>query len=208
MSQGEKKYPYPMAAQLAQFYLELITPFCQAGMVQIVGSVRRHKAEVGDLEILAIPVPEIVFDLFSGDGHNDTNLGNNLLQHNLPDVLNRHGAGWSFEKNGPKYKRIKTREGICLDLYLSTLESWPVELAIRTGPAEFSHKCVMPRRQGGWLPSDCRVREHWQVFRNAKLLQIGSERQFLNLLGLGWVEPWDRTANLVCGDPVFPGRPA
>jgi DNA polymerase/3'-5' exonuclease PolX len=198
MSDGAR-FPYPIAARIAQQYSELISPFCK--QVQIVGSVRRHKADCGDIEIMCIPVPEFKYDLF-GEGSPDPNLTNNLLQGNIKDLARRNGM--TLEKNGPKYKRILLREGIHLDLFMSRPESWGVELAIRTGPAEFSRRCVMPRKIGGWLPSDCRVHNGWQVYRNAKVLPIRDEREFLEFIGLGWVEPWARHERLEAGQSIQP----
>lgn len=193
--------PFPQASKIAERWASLIHPFCH--QVMVVGSVRRHASEVGDIELLVIPVPVIKYDMF-GEGMPDKNLTNNLLEHNLGKYMQEYNWGAQFEKNGPKYKKLNLREGISLDIFLSTRESWPVELAIRTGPAEFSHRCVMPRKIGGWLPSDCRIHDGWRVWRGTKEVPMVSERAFLEFLGLGWIEPWDRHERLVAGESKLP----
>jgi DNA polymerase/3'-5' exonuclease PolX len=83
-------------------------------------------------------------------------------------------------------------EGINLDLFIVTRPAqWGVILAIRTGPADFSKWIVTPRKYGGALPSNCHV-EGGRVLRQQIPLEMPEERDFLDFLGLGWVEPKDR----------------
>jgi len=192
MSKGNE-FSLQVASDLAVGIMADIANYDAALRIQAVGSLRRHKAVVHDLEIMLIP--SRLTDLLN------VAYGSRFEECYLELVKKWRGK---VEQAGPRKKKIILPNGLPLELHVSSFESWSVELAIRTGPAEFSHKCVMPRKHRGWLPSDCRVHDGWQVFRGSTVIPMASERDFLAFLGLGWVEPWDRTGDLVCGDSVQP----
>jgi hypothetical protein len=79
-----------------------------------------------------------------------------------------------------------------LEINISDVVRWPVELAIKTGPAEFAKKLVTHRRRGGYLPSDCRISDGWQVFQGGERLAFADERAFIEWACGEWVEPRDR----------------
>jgi DNA polymerase/3'-5' exonuclease PolX len=83
-------------------------------------------------------------------------------------------------------------EGINLDLFIVTPPAqWGVIFTIRTGPADFSHWLVTQRRKGGCMPSYATQRDGC-VYVNGKPLAMAEEMDYLNFLGLGWIEPQDR----------------
>ena len=92
---------------------------------------------------------------------------------------------------GPRYKRL-LYQGVPLDLF-SVLPpaQWGVIMVIRTGPAQFSHRIVTPKRYGGLLPSHLRVKDG-AVWHGEEMVPTPEEADFLRLLGLEWVEPWER----------------
>jgi hypothetical protein len=138
--------------------------------VQIVGSVRRRRPVVGDLEFLAVPRPAT--DLFGKPLDDRTEVDAVLAG------LIGQGKLEPGDKAGPKYKRfyvlpamtpsyasiaeareIEQAQRIPLDLYLCRPETWGVLLAIRTGPAEFAEAIVTQTTKGGRLRPDLRVKE-------------------------------------------------
>jgi DNA polymerase/3'-5' exonuclease PolX len=165
-----------------------LTPFCE--IVQVVGSVRRRAPVVHDIEILLLPKPGTVKDLFGGlmDG--------SLFDENFPNLVKQWDA--QIMQNGPKRKKLRLCEGPVLELRVGTLAGWAVETVISTGPAEFSQKCVTIRRKSGYLPSNCRVSDGWQVFRNEHLVKLKDESDFLKLLGFpGDLDPEERNGAMV-----------
>lgn len=104
-------------------------------------------------------------------------------------------AGARLLKNGPRYKQVALPEGINLDLFLvlQPAQQWGVLFAIRTGPAEFSHWLVTPRKDGGALPSNCRVKDG-AVWEGSAIVPMPEESDFFDFLGLGWIEPGQRQA--------------
>jgi len=156
-----------------------MAPFCKR--VEIAGSVRRRKANVHDIEIIAEPLFKPIRNLFQ-----EPVLSASLLDDYLNSLM------WQRIKGGNKYKQFALPQGINLDLFLVTPPAhWGVLFVIRTGPADFSKWIVTPRKYGGCLPSDCKVVDG-AILRRGRVVDLPEEIDFLDLLGLGWVEPWER----------------
>jgi DNA polymerase/3'-5' exonuclease PolX len=172
MSQSEKSYPLSKASIWAKHYQGFLEPYVER--VEIVGSVRRGKSEVHDIEMLVIPLPGTQLDLFGVPQ-------GNRLEENICGLAKTWQA--ELRMNGPQIKKLGLCEGPTLEIYISTLERWGVEMVIKTGNKEFSHKCVTARRQGGYLPSDCKIRDGWKVYRGERWLPMPEERDFLAFLG-------------------------
>jgi len=162
----KQKIPLYEAEQIAQRVIAVLAPHCER--IEIAGSIRRRKPEVGDIEIVASP--KIITDLF----------GQPIEEHEL-DTFDFSSIG-TLEMGGHKYKKIALTEGPQL------------EILIRTGPAEYSHSFVTPKMYGGLLPSPLRVKDG-AIWKNELLpLETPEESDVYNLLGLPYVEPWERAA--------------
>lgn len=166
------------AYTIAETWQARLSPACDR--IQIAGSVRREKPEVGDIEIVCIPKAGQIFDPLEA-------LLNEFYTQGLCTAL----------KNGSKYKKLALQDGIDLDLFIVQKETWAVQLTLRTGPAEFSHWIVTKKKYGGALPSNCRVKDGlvWKEGLNEPLI-VPTEEDFLNFLSLGWVHPKDRLPGL------------
>jgi len=180
----KKAIPLALARRIAeQWTNEHLAPHCER--VQIAGSIRRQKPEVGDVEIVAIPRVTTIHDLFGAPV---------APEESLTPYLNRlvdENPEWRFAKNGPRYKQIELAD-VNLDLFLVRPPAqWGVILAIRTGPWEFSKWLVTKRRFGGALPSDCKV-EDGAVWRNGKVVPMPEEANLFAFLELDWIEPQSR----------------
>jgi DNA polymerase/3'-5' exonuclease PolX len=175
MSTGQK-LPYTKALKLAQAFIRDIRDKCER--IEIAGSLRRHKPEVGDIEIVCIPKIVQGRDLFGGPG-----APQNLLEEYI--------GTYHLLKNGPKFKQIALAS-INIDLFITTPAQWGVIYTIRTGCAEFSHWLVTQRRNGGALPSNMRVNDG-RIWIGDLLLETPAERDVFDAVGLHWIEPEDRT---------------
>lgn len=183
MSKSLTRWPLEKADLWMGKYLGLLYPHAQ--LVVAVGSVRRRKATVADLEVLIIPAAGEITDLFGG-------ATTNSLDENIRSLSEQTGG--KLLMNGPQIKKIQTVEGPVLEIYVTTPERWGVEMVIKTGDADFSHKCVMPRKWGGYLPSDTKITNGWQVVRNERVLPMPEESDFLRFLGFpGDLNPSLRT---------------
>lgn len=173
---------YTPAKAIADHLVLNLRQYCTR--IEIAGSVRRMKPDVHDIEIVCEPILQPVGDLF----------GQPAGYHSMLNDRNILGRFGTILKGGEKYAQIALPEGINLDLFMVTPPAlWGVILTIRTGPADFSKRCVTQRCKGGYLPSNCNVHDG-NVWIGVNQEPIGPEEiDFLNFLGLGWIEPENRT---------------
>lgn len=174
MSKGAK-YPLEFVERLAATYLDDLRPYCEPGYLVVLGSVRRKVPKVGDLDVMLISKPSEYGDLFGG--------ATGFTQ--FEEQYERLRALWGAREieGGPKKKTLQLDAGLKMEIHLSNREAWAVEMVIHTGPEKISHGAVTIRRYGGFLPSNCVVRDGWKVFRNGKQLPMLTEGDFLALLG-------------------------
>lgn len=191
---------YAEALKVAERLLELFQPVCER--IEIKGSLARLNPDVKDIDLLIVPdltqlpLPRAEF------GKPVPTIYKTKLDQLLGQMVD--DGLIQFEKNGDRLKRFRVREPfISVELYaVLAPETWGVKSVIRTGPKDFSHWVVTRRRIGGALPDGYRVQNGavWKGVKEVKDLTgetpIGfeSEKDFLNFLGLGWVEPQDRVA--------------
>lgn len=187
---GEVRYPHEEALMVARRFLKSIDFHVQNAV--IVGSLRRQKPDVGDIEILYKPLfQERETGLF-GDGVEVKNLSfiQLTLMRNAGTLVDR------VDKNnrcsfGPRYQRVSF-EGIPLDLFACYEPAdWGVLQLIRTGPADFSHRIVTPKSQGGRLPLGMYVKDGGLWDRGTQI-SIPTEEAFFEAIGMDYIEPEDR----------------
>lgn len=203
------------AQSLTDKIIDALEPGCER--IECAGSVRRGKAEVGDLEIVCIPKSKQV----SMFGEMD------LSATHLDDILKElmgQSRIYPGHACGPKYKSFLLPAGCQLDLFIVTPPEWGVCFTIRTGSADFSRRLVSQRAlmRDGLLPGDVESGRHWYVKNNrlykdgervaewkypddaepfveykwegGTLLDTPSEKALFDLVGGPgwWIEPKDR----------------
>jgi DNA polymerase/3'-5' exonuclease PolX len=170
---------YAEAKRLADQLLAELAPVCER--IEIAGGVRREKPEPHDIELVAIPKMEPMKDMF-GLPAGQRNLLNQYIEDN-----------YFCDKDGDRYKKLVLMSDISCDLFIVLPPNqWGVMFVIRTGPADFSHRIVTIRKHGGNLPSNCRVKNGCVLDPQNKIIPMPEEIDFLNFLGLGWIEPRER----------------
>lgn len=157
MSTGTR-VPLADAAKAAHFLIVLLRDYCER--IEVAGSIRRHRDDVGDIELVAIPKIETEPDgLF---GERQVNRLHEKLDALLIDQtwIKPHPTD---AKHGERYsKLIDCETGMQLDLFsASTIASGASNFGliylIRTGPAAYSQRFVTDLRKralhvsGGWL---------------------------------------------------------
>jgi DNA polymerase/3'-5' exonuclease PolX len=178
MSDTKKRPLYQMRA-VAHGLIERLAPACQR--IEVAGSIRRQKPEIGDIEIVAIP--KFYPDL----------LGEPTTISELDALL----ATWPIKlvKNGPKYKQFiftgTSGEQYTIDLFLPSLETWGAIYLIRTGSADFTARMVTRQEKGGLMPDDLSV-NGGRVWCNGAALATPEESDLFTLWGLDFIEPQDR----------------
>ena len=201
MSDGQA---IPLAAALAaaDALRELLEPAC--ARVEIAGSIRRRKATVGDLELVAIPrlVAEPAGDLWGTLRERD------LLPERVaalidagelaPREVTITRADGSIEQGrrmGRAYLALVFRE-LPVDLFiLRPPAEWSVIFALRTGSGDWNVALVTAARRAGRRVDGGRVYVHGQP------IACPEEGDFFRALGQPWVDPWERLPERVRIDP-------
>jgi DNA polymerase/3'-5' exonuclease PolX len=165
------------AKTIADRVVARLAPHCDR--IQIAGSIRRQKADVGDIEIVAIP-KTFGGDLFGGDGPRSRSPG-------FVDVVLGLGRVLAGKPATGKYIKLSIPDGIQLDLFTATSENWGHILAIRTGSATYSHEVLAK----GWVRAGYHSMEG-MLCSKAHKIPVREERDLFNLIGLPWVEPQGR----------------
>lgn len=186
------------AEATAQIVINRLKPFCSK--IEIAGSIRRKKEVVGDIEIVCIPNRKDLYhngDLFSQPAKNNGHLSANFAQaaNSMGTVLKGNPTG--------RYMQIELITGINLDLFMTTEEDYFRQLAIRTGPSEFSHKVIATTwSKKGWCGTEFGLRRQTECARLNGLWRLGipnsiaekppvwqSEEEFFKWLGLAYTKP-------------------
>lgn len=177
MSVGTR-LPWTEACDLAQHVAERLAP--AAARLKCVGSVRRRRPTVGDIEFLAEP-------------HFDED----LLGGRIPIIEPVRAAMLelgTWVKGGERMMQVTDllgRVGLKLDLYLiHPPAAWGSLLAIRTGPAELGRYVVTFCRQHGFRHDG----GYAQRLDTGDRVPTDTEEQFFELAGLPCLPPHERDA--------------
>ena len=194
----KQRIPLADAERLAGELVRFLGRVCER--IEVAGSIRRQRPEVGDIELVAVP------KLVAAPGQVDL-FGVQVAQGKPVDMLDMLARSWidggafglRLDVNGrsavgEKYKRL-TYEGVGLDLFSVVpggTAQFGVIFTIRTGSAEFSHRLVTPRLEGGWLPSGQRVRDG-AIWDGATVLDTPDEAAVFAIIGAPYLAPEKRT---------------
>lgn len=155
------------AVQIAHQVKQALAPHCT--QIEIAGSIRRKKTEVGDIEVVAIPKP----------------YETGLFENGIAAVVNR----WQKVKGELpcKYTQRMLPEGIKLDLFFATPDNWGLIFAIRTGSASFSHKVLA----SGWKQRGYKSVGGMLTYKG-KAIPIRTEQELFHRLNMKVIPPEER----------------
>jgi DNA polymerase/3'-5' exonuclease PolX len=181
-------YELSIAKQIAVELVQRLRSRCF--QVEIAGSIRRRSPWVHDIEIVAEPFWEIIPNLLG-----EANAFRSRLDDVLADLQEEHVLRcFPGAKVGDRMKQFAVAPtGIKLDLFIvQPPAQWGAIMAIRTGPAHYSHWLVTPRKQGGAMPSYLRQRDG-ALWDGDELVPTPTEASYFAALGIDTVpDPWDR----------------
>jgi len=161
------------AETIAREVIYKLEPYC--ARISVAGSVRRKKPVVKDIEIVLIP-------------HKDC-----LMEY---AVALAHYPGLKGELCG-KYTKRRHPSGINLDIFMATPNNWGLQLAIRTGSAQFSHRVLATGwskkgyvSKGGILYPTINICEDDLDYSNP--IYIREEKELFDLIGITYIKPEER----------------
>ncbi|MHA1573912.1 MAG: hypothetical protein ACTSX8_07950, partial [Alphaproteobacteria bacterium] len=182
----KRNFDAARAAEVAAEVEGWLKPFCTR--IQIVGSLRRQRPRVSDVDLLLIPRTVVAQGgLFAGTGETASLLDEELFALKERELIH-------LRQNGPKYKRfIHNDTGVPVDLYLTSMPHWYTMLVIRTGSAEHNKRlCATARRQGFILHANGSGIERVVRHGKTKPVQPKSERGLFQMFKLPWQNPEER----------------
>ena len=152
------------AEAIAKGLVKQLEPFCDR--IAIVGSIRRRKQEVKDIDILLAPKGAMLYGLMG----------------KIAELGSEEGAKITSKKT----IKIKDEvEDVKAELWFTTVERWPVMLLVRTGGVKSNKKIAMLCEQKGWHLS---VSEGSILDRDGEKLPIEEEEDVYKLLGIPYIE--------------------
>lgn len=188
MSNG-KKYPGELAAFHARTLMEELRPCCER--IEMVGSLRRQKLKVFDMELLFVPrIEKVPGDLFSTV---DRDLAEAKINEWLATgvIEKRLAETGKLSSWGPLNKHaIHLDSGIPLDLFAEPdLKDWWRSLVIRTGPREFNVELMATAPKVGIIPHAYGAAMYAV---NGERVLAESEEDFIRKCGMKYLPPAQR----------------
>ena len=179
------RMPLSQGLNIAMRFMKELEPHCEKSI--IVGSVRRLKPTVGDVEVVCVPLPD---DPLS-----------------LDKYFNKDYPG--IKVNGSRLKRFYyPKSGVQIELYITNPIDYGRIVAIRTGSSAYSHikLAITWNRKGLCGTSDglrykreCEKKGNkWIIkseFKNDPTLPppFYTEEDFFEFLGIPWEPPEKRS---------------
>lgn len=135
---------------MAKRWVKYLQPACER--IEIAGSVRRRKPEVGDVEILYVPrlaIQNVPGDMFAC---HELCLTDELLTLAIAEgTLRRRTNSRGSEVWGKKNKLgIDDYTGMAIDFFSTTADCFANYLVSRTGPAELNVEICERAQFKGW----------------------------------------------------------
>lgn len=177
-------FPESFARGIAETFINDIKDTCE--QIEIVGSLRRYKPVVKDIDIIVIPkfIQEDDETLF-GEPVQTNLLDRRLSQYCFKGTL-------SIESNGPKIKRfIKSvdEEDVPIDIYIASKETWWTLMLIRTGSK--NHNILLAKRALD-IHMQLKADGTGLLSPGGSVIPIESEEHIFRLLNLPYSIPEDR----------------
>lgn len=190
---------YIRAKKIADRIIDILQPYCD--VINIAGSVRRHKENCKDIEICCIPKTEFIQTELFGSGETKRK---QLFKQSVETISEKVIKG----NTDGRYMQIvlKKCHGFKLDLFMPMKEDYYRQLAIRTGSREYSQEKIAKQwLRLGWCGtaeglrriSDCLEKKTndgksiWIIInKNGERPPIwSSEKEFFRWLGVQYLDP-------------------
>lgn len=185
----QRRYPWEEAYKVAAIIAQELRPVC--ARVQIAGSLRRHKPDVGDVEILYVPITRTEPDPEDLFANRTVNLADARIEELIrAGVLEKRKNANGSEVFGEKNKLARhVGSGIPVDLFSATEENWFNYLVCRTGPSQSNIRICEAAIHKGW-----KWNPYGEGFSNAEgeSRRMESEEAVFAFVGLRYHEPAGR----------------
>lgn len=165
------------AREIAESLKDLLEDTCDR--IEIAGSIRRRKPDVGDIELLCIPRS------IGGVDQLDWMLKKMIFEGTMALRLSKNGR----RTYGPKNKlMVHVKSGIGVDFFSTNEECWSVSLVVRTGGKKTNIQISTAALEKGY-----QFHAYGSGFSTPDgEIVCRSEREVFEAVGLPYLEPWER----------------
>lgn len=183
----KKRWPHYQAMAVAQELQAVLSPACKR--IAIAGSLRRLKNEVGDVELLFVPVlskrPDGLFD------EKIVDVCSEVCEKLLVDgiLAKRPNVNGVFTWGERNKLAIHVPSGIPIDLFGTSEENWWVSLVIRTGSKETNLALTSGANRKG---ASLRAYGSGVTWSDGTTTPATSERHVFEMCGVPYREPQHR----------------
>jgi len=181
---------------IADRLVEVLAPACQN--IAVVGSIRRERPFVRDVELLCVPLATAQSDMFGMP------LGTlSQLDDAISGLIHR-SAAWEWDRHqvrrGERWKRLHyVPKNFTVDIFVTTARAWAANLIVRTGPSGFSQHIMGTARRMGWHFADgflLHAHEPPCMMGGEcpQIIELPTEERLFEALRLPWKTPVEREA--------------
>ena len=167
---------YEIALKIANEIKFRLEPTCER--IEIVGSLRRKKEIVNDIDLLCVPrVNKSCWE----EQAPFTNRISKLLNDNILNLIRKGSKNMSFHH---------VESGIPVDIFITSLRFWYMALVIRTGSKESNINLASHARKRNWA-----IRPYlggYQDLSSGRMIICNSECEVFTLVGLPCLLPVKR----------------
>lgn len=162
---------YQTALDRATLLRDSLAPHCER--IEIGGSIRRKKAIVKDIELIAIP-HQTGGGLFADEPQHSERFAH--LVHAIGRVV-------SGDPLTGKHIKVDLKDGIRLDLFTTVPERWGWTYLLRTGSSDHNIRIVQRLKSNGYTCAD------GDVLWKGTPIELPDERAVFARAGLTFTEP-------------------
>jgi DNA polymerase/3'-5' exonuclease PolX len=169
MSSTTNRMPLAEAEAIAYGVMRKLKPHCE--MISLAGSIRRLRPTIGDIEIVCVPRSYDASPLFCSG---------------IATVVNQ----WEKVRGELpcRYTQRILPEGIKLDLFMVEANGFGLQLAIRTGSADWCRQVLAP----AWVRAGYHSEKGLLHRADGSVVPVCTEFTLFDRIGLTWVPPWNR----------------
>jgi DNA polymerase/3'-5' exonuclease PolX len=151
-----KRFELAMAMKLAKRFLATLRPCCSR--IEIVGSIRRRKPFVKDVELLIESLPGSIKDPNDFFDHSIKRLAatialDRLLKEGI--IVKRPNVKGHLSWGDENKLALHVESGMPVDFFFTTEEKWFNALVVRTGPKQSNQGIAQAAINKGW---------HWHAY--------------------------------------------
>lgn len=184
----KKKYPRADALAVAAELVQQLRPCAER--IEVAGSLRRGKAEVGDVELLFVPKKAGKRDELFREYYDAADAA--LFRWSLEGVLSKRPSKVGVFTWGPENKlAVHVASGIPVDFFSTDSLRWWNALVVRTGGKQNNLLITTTAQRQGWTFEAYGAGFH-KLSDPAERHDTTSERDVFEFIGLKYLEPEDR----------------